>query len=174
MFCCFEVKKSFYDPDMNTEEMEENEQKCLTFMQNKDYESFKYVFNEYQNYYEFNRTKYTSHVKACYLMILFSEEWLEYSYYLQKLDYTDISDRYIQFVLNIEIILGEKNIDMLKKERGKIKEFDDCLEKIISHNKDEQNKKYRMDQVTVQEIRDENPMETISKCLEFSRKFNKV
>lgn len=159
---------------MKTKELEEREQKCLYAMKKKEYDSLKYMFNEFQFAYEFTRTKYTSQVKACYLMILFSEDWLEYLYFLQKLEYEDISDHYIQFIMNIEIILGESNIDALKKERGKIKEFDDCLEKIVSHAKDEQNKKYRMEQLTINEIRDENPMDTITKCLKFSKKFNKV
>ncbi|KRH92432.1 hypothetical protein M153_6105000649 [Pseudoloma neurophilia] len=159
---------------MKTKELERKELECLTFMKNKDYQAFKYLFNGFQSVYEQTKTKYTTQVKASYLMILFSEDWQEYLYYLQKLDYEDLSDKFIQFILKIEIILGEKNIDALKKERGKIKEFDDCLEKIILFAKDEQNKKYKMEQLVSEEIKENDPMTTIKQCLKFSKKFNKV
>lgn len=159
---------------MKTKELEEKEKKCLNFMKKKDYDSFKYLFNEFQHVYEVTRTEYTSKVRASYLMILLTEDWKEYLYYLQKLDFEDVSSTYISFVMDIEIILGEKNPDLLKKEKGKIKEFDDCLDKIFSNTKDKQNKKYKMEQLTVEELRDENPMETIKECLEFTKKFNKI
>merc|ERR1712135_19031 len=124
---------------MKTKEIEERETKCLSYMKKKEYNKFKYLFNEYQYVYENTRTKNTAKVKASYLMILFMDDWQEYLYYLQKLDYEDLKDPHIQFVMEIEILLGEMNPDLLKKEKGKFKDFDHCLDQIITNSKDKQN-----------------------------------
>lgn len=159
---------------MKTKELEEKERNCLSLMKKGEYDAFKYLFHDFQDVYEITRTQYTSKVKACYLMILLMENWQDYLYFLQKLDYEDIADEHVKFVLNLEILLGEKNPENMKNERGKYKEFDDCLKKIISLSKDEQNKQYQMEQLLVEERKEENPTDTIKSCLEFAQKFNKI
>lgn len=159
---------------IKTKDLESKEKTCISHMSKKEYDAFKYLFNEIMHVYDSTKTKHSITVKACYLMILLAEDWQEYLYFLQTLDFEDISNSYIQFVLNIEILLAEENISILKREIGKIKEFDHCLKKIIESVDDAKNKRYQMEQLSVEDEKVVDPIESIKECLKFTKKFNKI
>ncbi|ELQ74778.1 hypothetical protein THOM_2255 [Trachipleistophora hominis] len=159
---------------MRTSDIENIENKCVESMRNNDIEQFQYNFNMVKHQYNTTKTSLSTFVKACELMILLSTDFQGYLYFLETLDYEDISNEYIMFVLKIERLMTEENTALIKEQLGKYKEWDGCIHNIIKalENNDT---KYKMEQISVvSKPAEHSPIQTIKDCILFSKNFNKI
>ncbi|ELA47374.1 hypothetical protein VCUG_01143 [Vavraia culicis subsp. floridensis] len=159
---------------MKTSEIENIENKCIESMRNNDLEQFQYNFNMVKHQYNTTKTSVSTFVKACELMILLSTDFLAYLYFLETLDYEDINNEHIMFVLGIERLMTEENVALINQQLGKYKEWDGCIRSIIKalESKDS---RFKMEQINVAaEPAEHSPLQTIKDCILFSKNFNKI